>query len=83
MVSIIQWNLNSFFKNQKELKLIIHNHEPQIICLKETNFKDNCIAHLKNYEGFSKNRTTSDRAIGVVAIFIKSIIPSKEIKNKQ
>jgi len=80
MVNIIQWNLNGFFKKQEELKLIIQNHDPQIICLQETNFKDNYTAHLKNCEGFSENRTTSDRASGKVTIYIKSNIPSKEIK---
>ncbi|CAI6348433.1 unnamed protein product [Macrosiphum euphorbiae] len=54
MAKIIQWNLNGFFKKQEELKLIIQNHDPQIICLQETNFKDNFTAHLKNYEGFSE-----------------------------
>ncbi|KAE9528623.1 hypothetical protein AGLY_012198 [Aphis glycines] len=77
MINIIQWNLNGFFKKQEELKLIIQNHDPQIICLQETNFKDNFTAHLKNYD---KNRRTPDRASGGVTNFIKSNIPNKEIK---
>lgn len=80
MVKIIQWNLNDFFKKHEELNLIIQNHDPQIICLQETNFKDNFTAHLKNYEGFSKNRISSDRASGGVTIYTKSNIPTKEIK---
>lgn len=79
MVNIIQWNLNGFFKKQEELKLIIQNHDPQIICLQETNFKNNFTAHLKNYEGFSKNRRTPDRASGGVTIYTKSNIPTKVI----
>ena len=80
MTKIIQWNLNGFFKKQEELKLIIQNHDPQIICLQETNFRDNFTAHLKNYVGFSKNRILSNRASGGVTIYTKSNIPSKKIK---
>ncbi|CAI6360221.1 unnamed protein product [Macrosiphum euphorbiae] len=65
MVSIIQWILNGFLKKQEELKLIVQNHDPQIICLKETNFNDNFATHLKNYEGFSKNRRASKRASNI------------------
>lgn len=80
MAKIIQRNLNGFFKKQEELKIIIQNHNPQIICLQETNFKDNFTAHLKNYEGYSKNRLVSDRASGGVPIHTKSNIPTKEVK---
>lgn len=80
MANIIEWNLNGFFKKQEELKLISQNHNPQIICLPETNFKDNFTVHLKNYAGFSKNRYTPDRASGGVTIYVKSNIPIKKIK---
>jgi len=79
MAKIIQWNLNGFLKKQEELKLIIQNHNPQIICLQETNFKDNITAHLKNYQGFSKNKIISNRASGGVTIYTKSNIPTKKI----
>jgi len=61
----------------KELKIIIQNHDPQIICLQKTIFKDNYTTHLKNYQGFSKNRILSDRASGGVTIHIKSNISTK------
>ena len=80
MVNIIQWNLNGFFKKQEKLKFIIQNHDPQIIYLQETNFKDYFTAHLNNYVGFSKNRRTPDKASEGVTIYIKSNILTKEIK---
>lgn len=80
MANIIQWNLNGFFKKQEEIKLIIQKHNPQIICLQKTNFKDNFTAYLKNYVGFSKNRNTPDRANGGVTIYVKSNFPTKKIK---
>lgn len=83
MANIIQWNLNGFFQKQEELKLIIQNHNPQMISLQETNFKDNFTAHLKNYESFSKNRNTPDRASGGVTIYVQSNIPTKKKSIKQ
>lgn len=77
IINIIQWNINGFFKKQEELKLIIQNHDPRIICLQEMNFKDNFTAHLNNYVSFSKNRRTPDRTSGGVTIYIKSNIPIK------
>jgi exonuclease III len=80
MVNILQWNLNGFFQKQEELKLIIQKHDHQIICLQETNFKDNYTVHLKNYVGYSKNRRIADRASGGITIYSKSNIPTKELK---
>jgi hypothetical protein len=80
MVNILQWNLNGFFKKQEELELIIQKHDPQIICLQETNFKDNYTTHLKNYVRYSKNRRIADRASGRVTIYSKSNISTKELK---
>jgi len=81
-LNILQWNLNGFFKKQNELKLIINNIDPQIICLQETNFKEDYTAPLKEYSGFSKNRTTANRASGGTSIYVKSNIPAQETQIK-
>ena len=51
IIDYLLWNINGFQKKKKktELELIIHNHNPQILCLRESNFKDSFIASLKNY----------------------------------
>ena len=51
-------------KKKGKLKLIIHDHNPQILCLQESNFKDSFIAPLKNYKGYSKKRLEAGRASG-------------------
>lgn len=81
-VNIIQWNLNGFYKKIYEFKLIKHNHNPQIICLQETNFKNNHTATIKHYIGYSTNRTLCTRASGGVAIYIDTNIPSTQIQLK-
>lgn len=81
-LNILQWNLNGFFKKQNELKLIINNLNPQIICLQETNFKEDYTAPLKEYSGFRKNRITANRASGGTSIYVKSNIPVKETQIK-
>jgi exonuclease III len=59
----------------------IHNtkYNPEIICLQELNLKEDYIASLKNYNGYSKNWLVTDRASGRVAIYLKSYIPNKTI----
>ncbi|VVC39001.1 Endonuclease/exonuclease/phosphatase,Zinc finger, CCHC-type, partial [Cinara cedri] len=45
-----------------------------------TRITTNYPSHIKNFQGFNKYRTTSDRVSGGVSIFIKSNIPSKDIQ---
>lgn len=78
--NIIQWNLNGVFSKIDELKIIIHKYNPQLICLQETNFKNNYTAPLQNYKGFSTNRKIANRASGGVTIYVKSNIIAKELK---
>ncbi|KAL4101018.1 hypothetical protein QTP88_021039 [Uroleucon formosanum] len=78
-LNIIQWNLNGFFKKREELGFLTQEYNPEIICLQETNFKENYVAPIKNYNGYSKNRQGADRASGGIAIYIKSYIPNTTI----
>ncbi|KAE9530686.1 hypothetical protein AGLY_011148 [Aphis glycines] len=68
-----------FKKKKEELELIIQDHNPQIIRLQESNFKENHIAPLKNYKGYSKNRLEAGRASGGTAIYVKAFITSQTI----
>lgn len=68
-----------FSKKKGELDLIIQDHNPQIICLQESNFKENHIAPLKNYTGYSKNRPEAGRASGGTSIYVKAFIPSQTL----
>lgn len=79
MSLILQWNLNGFFKKLDELKIILSETQPEIICLQETNFKYDTTGKLSNYTGYSKYRTAGARASGGVTIYVKSEYPSKII----
>jgi len=57
----------------------IYDLQPSILCLQETNLKNNHSASIKNYTGYFKNRTNALRASGRVATFMKDTIDSENI----
>jgi len=79
MYTILQWNLNGFYKKLDELKILISEIQPTVICLQETNFKNNITGKLPNYTGYSKNRTEGLRASGGATIYVKTEFPCKII----
>lgn len=50
-----------------------------MLCLQETNLKNNHSANIKNYTEYYKNRTLAHRASGRVATFIKNTLDSENI----
>jgi len=78
-MKILQWNMNSFYKKLDELKILISDISPDIICLQETNFTDLNAAKLPYFNEYSKFRSSGLRASGGVTIFISSLYPSKQI----
>ncbi|KAF0748693.1 putative RNA-directed DNA polymerase from transposon BS [Aphis craccivora] len=79
MTLFIQWNINGFYKRSVGNNRIIYDIQPSILCLQETNLKNNHSASIKNYTGYFKNRTDALRASGGVATFIKDTIDSENI----
>jgi len=69
-LNLIQWNPNGFHKKYNELQLLIQKHNPKIICLQETNFKDNSIDNIPANTGYHKNQINALRSSGGVAIYI-------------
>ncbi|CAG5096395.1 Protein of unknown function, partial [Cotesia congregata] len=76
---IVQWNINGFFTRIEHLKILQNQLNPSIICIQETNFKNNQIGKLKNYNCFNKNRNNPTHANGGVTIFVKDEIQVNEI----
>lgn len=79
MSTIIQWNINGFYKRTVDINRIVYDFQPKIICFRETNLKNNHTAHINNYSGFFKNRTFANRASGGVATFISNTLESEDI----
>lgn len=68
--TIVQWNINSYFKKLPDVHRIVTDFQPLALCLQETNLNHNKEnPSLKNYKGYFKNRTNHARASGGVCIF--------------
>lgn len=79
MTSIIQWNINGFFKRSVDINRVLHDLNPQILCLQEINLKNTHHPTIKIYTGFLNNRIGANRVSGGVATFIKNNIESKKL----
>lgn len=52
VIKIIQWNINGFRPQKENLKVIVKHYQPTVICLQETNFKNDFPSKLPNYSCF-------------------------------
>lgn len=77
---IIQWNIDGLATHLEFLQKLVNDEKPDIICIQETNFKDQSFIKLKGYEINYKNRTECLRASGGVATYIKSNLNYSNIK---
>jgi Endonuclease-reverse transcriptase len=73
---IIQWNVNSFWTRYEDLRVLIKDMDPTILCLQETNLKKNEQPNLKGYKGFLNSK---NKRVHGVALFVKEELHSKEI----
>jgi len=72
--------MNGFNKKYEEISVLIQDHNPNIICIQETNFKnDNNITNQANYDSYNKNRLDSTRASGGVAIYVNTNYQSSQL----
>jgi exonuclease III len=78
-INIIQWNINGYIKKLNDIKIIIQNHNPTIICLQETNLNGNFNPHINNFNTYTTNRTDYVRHSGGVAILAHSEYPSSRV----
>lgn len=78
--TIIQWNINGFDYHFEFLKKLIHDQNPMVICVQETNFKDHDCTNLKNYKTFHKNRTSYLSASGGAAIYVRDHLECTEFQ---
>jgi hypothetical protein len=71
--TIVQWNINSYFKKLPDVHRIIADLQPSALYLQETNLNNNKNnPTLKNYKGYFKNHINYSRASGGVCIFVLS-----------
>lgn len=77
---ILQWNLNGFYNNFNELKILISDFNPFAICIQESHFDHSRVPTLKNFSIFYKLDQFHMRASGGVAICVKEGFHAKELE---
>ena len=75
--NIIQWNCWGIKPNYEEIKCIMTNYNPNIICLQETLLNETDNITLKGYDTYNQtNRSARDnQPTGGTSIIIKNQIP--------
>jgi len=62
-------------KINEKITLLIRDHNPDIICVRETNLKNDNLTNLANYDGYNKNRLDYSRHI-----ICQNKLPKQSIK---
>ena len=75
---ILQWNIRGILSNYEELKKLIEDHNPLVICLQETKLEFN---KLPDIRGYSKVEPNSDDTTGI-GIYIKNGTPHSPVQVK-
>lgn len=78
MMILIQWNINGFFNNYNDLKLLVSKYNPDIILLQETHLKFSDNPSLRGYQVVS-NKSLFDSAHGGSAILLRNDMVFSEI----
>ena len=73
---VIQWNCRGLAANCQELKLLAQKYNAPVICVQETNLKDDKMT-LKGYIAYHNTGRIDylDRAHGGVSIFVNNNLP--------
>lgn len=77
--NILQWNCNGCKTHYPELKSLMLENSPLVVCLQETHLKPGENFNLRGYNCVRKDIVPHLRARGGTAIFTKYNIPTKEI----
>lgn len=77
--NILQWNCNGFYKHLDNVRYLISEIDPSIMCIQETRFQANHVPKLKNWQIFFKNKTDCRIASGGVAICVQAGMYAEEI----
>jgi len=65
---IIQWNINGFYSRLDDIKLLVEEQDPTVLCLQETRLSRNDRGKLTGYKGFFHNGPRRQQG---TAIFVK------------
>ena len=57
-ITILQWNINGYRPQKEDFQILCNKHEPHIICLQETNLKNDYCVDIQNYSSYFKKPNT-------------------------
>jgi Endonuclease-reverse transcriptase/Reverse transcriptase (RNA-dependent DNA polymerase) len=73
---IVQWNINGFYQRLDDIKLLIEELEPTVLCLQETRLTKKDKPKLSGYRPFLRSLNVRQRG---VAIFVKNDTKTQRI----
>jgi Endonuclease-reverse transcriptase len=74
--NIIQWNINGFYARIDDIKLLIEERDPTVLCFQETRLNKKDKAKISGFRGFLNSGETRQRG---TAIFVKRDTTATEI----
>lgn len=77
--TLLQWNCCGYFQHIENIKQLISEYQPNVLCLQETNFKPDYSPTLRHYDVYNTNRETGKKASGGAAIFVAKEVHSVEV----
>jgi exonuclease III len=79
MLTIIDWNLNGLRSHYEDLRKLMNEHRPQIVCIQETKLHPACSLSLRGYDVFRRDNISDGHACGGVAILSDAAICATKI----
>ena len=77
--NIINWNCRGFKKNIDEIKMILKDYDPVVLCCQETYTKTNNTIDFRKYVSYHTHAEAIDgRACGGVSVMVKKTIPHRQ-----
>jgi len=79
--SALQWNCRGLRPNYIEIKSLLADHIPSVVCLQETRLKDSDKISFKGYDMYNKTAVSpiDNRAIGGASVLVKRGVPHSVI----
>jgi ribonuclease HI len=63
---IIQWNVNGFYTRLDDIKLLVEEYDPTVLCLQETRFNKKDRAKLSGFRAFLDSKDTRNRGVAIL-----------------
>ena len=80
MAVLVQWNVNGLNNRYEILQALIKRKNADIICIQETNLKNDETIQIKNFTTYNKSRKDCTAASGGVGIIVNNKLFSQPIQ---